>query len=288
MSQAALSMCDVCGSHVGADGCCKTCGTILVEGKVQCERCGDPLKPYALVCYSCGSGRGEESGSEDTKEKKEAVHHFLMVPGVSEEAAGDLYDEGVEDFASLVGMALTEPQRMMGLHHAIARRIMLMDVVTTDHSATIIEEMECPICKSIVDASSVECEICGHFTRIKLDVPEDEIESELDPVMGDISEKIYWDAAFRAMPKDFQEELSRVLAEAEDLEIEEFDDDGAVFWEELDSDLEELVKGPIEEETELEKVSKPPETVMVCPLCEAEVMQNAHFCYNCGARFEEA
>jgi hypothetical protein len=281
-------MCDVCGSNVGANGCCETCGTILVEGKVQCERCGDPLKPYALVCYSCGSGRLKESRPEDTKEKKEAVHHFLMVPGLSEEAAGDLYDDGVEDFASLVGMALTEPQRSIGLHHAIARRIMLMDVVEADHDVGVVEEMECPTCKSTIDAISDECEICGHFTRIKLEVPEDELEGGLDPVMGEISEKISWDAAFREMPKDFQEELSRVLAEAEDFEIEEFDDEGADFWEELDSDIEELVKEPIEKETAPEEVSKPPETVMVCPLCEAEVMQNAHFCYNCGARFEEA
>jgi hypothetical protein len=288
MSQAALLMCDVCGSHVGANGCCEICGTILVEGKVQCERCGDPLKPYALVCYSCGSGRLQESESEDSKEKKEAVHHFLMVPGLSEEAAGDLYDEGVEDFASLVGMALTEPQRNIGLHHTIARRIMLMDVVDIDHDVPPIEEMECPICKSMIDALSDECEICGHFTRIKLDVPEDEPESEPDPVMGEINEKICWDAAFREMPKDFQEELSRVLVEAEDFELEEFEDEGAIFWEELDSDIEELVKGPIEEETALEDVPKPQETTMVCPLCEAEVMKNAHFCYNCGARFEEA
>ena len=288
MSQAALSMCDVCGSHAGVSGCCEICGTILVEGKVQCRECGDPLHAYSIVCYSCGSPREDTSRSESSREKKDAIHHFMLVPGLSEETAEDLYDEGVEDFASLVGMALTEPQRMNGLHHVIARRIMLMDVLDTDKEVRVIEEMECPICKSMIDAYSDECEICGHFTRIKLDVPEDEPESELDPLMGEISEKICWDAAFREMPKDFQEELSRVLIEAEDSELEEIEDYVDVFWEELDSDLAELENGPIEEKTALEKVTEPQETVMVCPLCDAEVMKNAHFCYNCGARFGEA
>ena len=288
MSQAALSMCGVCGSHAGASGCCDICGTILVEGKVQCRECGDPLRAYSIVCYSCGSSRDVTSRSESSSEKTEAIHHFMLVPGLSEETAGDLYDEGVEDFASLVGMALTEPQRMNGLHHVIARRIMLMDVLDTDHEVRVIEEIECPICKSMIDASLESCEICGHFTRIKLDVPEEEPESELDPFMGEISEKICWDAAFREMPKDFQEELSRVLIEAEDAELEEIEDYVDVFWEELDSDLAELESGPIEEETALEEVPEPQETMIVCPLCDAEVMKNAHFCYNCGARFEEA
>ncbi|MEE9223786.1 MAG: hypothetical protein V3U51_03455 [Thermoplasmata archaeon] len=286
MSQAALSMCDVCGSHAGASGCCDICGTILVEGKVQCRVCGDPLHAYSIVCYSCGSSREATSRSESSREKREAIHHFMLVPGLSEETAGDLYDEGIENFASLVGMALTEPQRTNGLHHVIARRIMLMDVLDTEHEVPVIEEMECPICKSMIDASLESCEICGHYTRIKLDVHEDGLESGLDPLMGKISEKICWDAAFREMPKDFQEELSRVLVEAEDSELEEIEDYVDVFWEELDSDLADLEKGPIEEETAVEEV--PRETMMVCPLCEAEVMKNAHFCYNCGARFKEA
>jgi predicted amidophosphoribosyltransferase len=288
MSQAALSMCDVCGSDVGADGCCGTCGTILVEGKVECERCGDPLKPYSLVCYSCGSTREEEHKSEDSREKKEAVHHFLMIPGLSEEAAGDLYDDGIEDFASLVGLALTEPQRNTGLHQVIARRIMLMDIVDTDHSVANREEIECPICKSIIDAASEACPICGHFTRIKLEVPDGEFDGELDPVMGELNEKITWDAAFRQMPKDFQEELSRVLAEAEEPELEDIEDEFDVYWDELDSDLEELLKEAVEPEVELEEEPELPETIMICPLCDTEVVQDAHFCYNCGAQFGEA
>jgi predicted amidophosphoribosyltransferase len=282
MKETALSRCDVCGSFAGASGCCEICGTILVEGKVQCGQCGDPLQAYAMVCYSCGTKRNEEASRERSGEEKEAIERFTLVPGVSQETASDLVEEGVEDLATLVGMSLTDKLRDRGLHHVIARRMMLMDVLDGNRDEEIIEEMECPICKSIIDASSEACEICGHYTRIKLESSDEGAKRLLDPEMGQIHDKITWDAAFREMPTDFQEELSRVLIEADDsdlLDIEENDEDG--FWDELDSDLEELEKAT-------EKTPEPEKTVMICPLCEAEVIQDAHYCYNCGAHFEEA
>jgi hypothetical protein len=212
----------------------------------------------------------------------------MLVPGLSEEAAGDLYDEGVEDFASLVGMALTESQRNSGLHQVIARRIMLIDVLDTDHDEDVMEEMECPICKSMIDASSESCEICGHYTHIKLEKAEEEVPAISNPVMGEIHDKVCLDTAFREMPLDFQEELSKVLVEIDDLDLLELEDEVDLYWDEIDSDLDELEEGPKEEQVPTEEKPEPQKMVIICPLCEAEVVKNAHFCYNCGARFEEA
>jgi len=301
MIEMSLSRCNICGSFAGENGCCQICGTVLVPGKVECELCGDPLSKFSPICDTCGTMRGEKVEKKVSPEKKEVIHHLMLVPGMNEETASGLYDDGVRDLASLIGMSLTEKQREEGLPHVIARRIMLSDVLKNGRDL-LLEEMECPYCKGVIDASADRCEICGHSTTKKPNV--EESDKELDPRMEDMTDEISQNTAFREMPIDFQEDMSNLLKEMEDediddqemdeelplekMEVEDIDD------QEMDEELplekmevEDIDDMEIEEELPLKDADSETFTI-VCPLCEAEVLPDAHFCHNCGAKFEEA
>ncbi len=268
MIQATLSKCAICGSATGDKGFCETCGTILMDGKVACEACGTSLQRFAFQCGFCGKKQGEEE-KEISPERKETIENLMLVPGMTRETASELYDEGVKDFASLVGQSLTETQRRTGLHQKIARRIMMMDVVDGEHRVEVSEKLECPICESLMDVSAEKCQVCGHVAR---------------PSVKD--NDILHTPVFKNMPEDFQEELSKVLIEMDYALLEADDEEDANEWDGVYSDLDELESsGEIEQP---EEVPQPQETVLICPICEVEVVQDAHFCHNCGARFEEA
>ncbi len=337
MIETTLSRCDICGSFPGESGCCQICGTVLIPGKVECELCGDPLSKFSPICDTCGTMRGEKVEKKVSSKKKEVIHHLMLVPGMNEETASGLYDDGVRDLASLIGMSLTEKQREEGLHQVIARRIMLSDVLKNSRDL-LLEEMECPYCRGLIEASAERCEICGHSTTKKPDV--EESDKEVDPRMKDVTDEISQNTAFREMPIDFQEEMSDILKELEDEDIDdqeaeeelslvelEIDDIDDQKMEELQlekvedqsvDDQETAEESPLEEvevvdiddqeiveesktekvedqsvddqETEdasLEEVSSDTFT-MVCPLCNTEVLPEAHFCHNCGAKFKEA
>ncbi len=276
MKEATLSECAICGTKTSGKASCDTCGTILVDGKVPCKACGTMLPSFSVSCNHCGRKRGEVD-EDFTPEMSEVIKHFLMIPGMTKEMAIELYKEGLKDFASLIAKSMTQSQRNKGLHKVIARRIMLMDVAEGDDAVDVTEKLECPICKTLVDLYDEKCGVCGHTTTIRT-------LNEDDPKTGGVYRKILTDPAFREMPVEFQEELSEVFSEEDEEEPSEEEDDSE--WDEIDSDLEELEKATVEEE--VEETPQAPETILVCPLCNTEVVSDAQFCHGCGARFEQA
>ncbi len=268
MIQATLSKCAICGSATVDKGFCETCGTILVDGKVTCEACGTSLPRFAFQCEFCGKKKGEKE-TEVSPERTATIENFMLVPGMTRETASELFDEGVKDFATLIGQSLTERHRKTGLHQKIARRIMMMDVVDGEGRVEVSEKLECPICESLVDVSSESCDVCGHIVRSKT-----------------VTNDIQHTPVFKKMPEDFQKELSKVLIEMDYALLEEDDEEETDEWDDVYSDLDELEGSAKIEQPE--EVTQPQEAALVCPLCEVEIVQGAHFCHNCGARFGEA
>lgn len=302
MSQSSEQKCLVCGFVVGENGLCDRCGTVVAGKKILCQSCGNPFPAFAFVCEYCGKSISEAKEEEEEEDKtslqrEEAVKRFQLVPGVTEEMASKLFEEGVTDFASLIALSLTERQKEKGLHHIIARRIMLMDVLGTKKKKVASEVVECPTCKSIVDASSKKCAICGYCTMIGLDDNVKKLEENLGECIGEAFSKIHLDKGFREMPISMQKEITKMLRDKGDsLSITRECEDQLQAWEEGGfnvNELEEILKSDFAakendtSKTTSDNNSSPKDYVLVCPLCQAEVEPNSPSCDNCGAKFKK-
>lgn len=122
------------------------------------------------------------------------------------------------------------------------------------------EKIECPVCESEIPSESEKCPECGvDLSLFDIDISETSIESE----------------------KDIKEIMGKLLDDEEDLDfIEELED----IDEEDIQDTEGLedVKDALEEEDTEEEV-----VMFACPICDAEVSEDASECPQCGAIFEE-
>ena len=279
MMETDLTQCAVCGAEVGSSGQCKVCGTILEDGGAKCKTCGKPLPALAFSCEDCK--KKEKKETELSPEKEEILKHFMLFPGMTREMAMRLIREGLKDFATLIGLSLTERQRDKGMHQTIARKIMLLDVADGKNKVDVTEKLECPVCKSLIDTDSERCCVCGHNTFI-------DINGKVETKLKGKYEEIRKDRAFREMPKDFQNEISEVLTEEDEEDVKEAEElEEVTEEEELQEIEEELDKEWESIDSDLRELREPPETVMVCPICGTEVVNNARFCSGCGAKFAE-
>lgn len=298
MSEAGTSKCSVCGFLVGEEGACDRCGTILTAKKIVCQSCGNPLPAFSFVCEYCGKSITEAKQEGELSEKKiEAMKRFQLIPGVTENMASRLYDEGVTDFASLVALSLTERQKEKGLHHILARRIMLMDLLGTKKKKVASEVVECPTCKSIVDASTQKCPVCGYCTMIGLDEKVKKFEEKLGECIEEAYTKISKDKGFREMPVPMQKEISKMLREKEDSRsVTRECEDQLHSWQEKGFDLNELEemlrtdfgsRKNAKPAKSSKEPSEPKKEAVICPLCQSEVDGGSSSCGNCGAKFKK-
>ncbi|TET90020.1 MAG: hypothetical protein E3J35_08380 [Methanomassiliicoccales archaeon] len=301
MSQASQPKCTVCGFFVGEDGLCERCGTVITGKKVLCQSCGNPFPAFSFVCEYCGKSvneakREKEEAEETSLQREEAVKRFQLVPGVTEEMASNLFEEGVTDFASLIALTLTKRQKEKGLHHIIARRIMLMDVLGTKKKKVASEVVECPTCKSLVDASSKKCVVCGYCTMIGLDENVQKLEKNLGKCIGEAYNKIHQDKGFREMPVSMQREITEMLRENEvSYSITRDCEDQLQSWEEGGFDVDELermlksdfvTRGKNKPQTPKKESPKPEKGRVSCPLCQSGLDPGSPSCDNCGAKFK--
>src|SRR5207244_10826538 len=107
-----------------------------------CEACGAPMKAEPV-----------------TSEEREAVHSLTSVPGISEERAKALAVKGFRDFADVVRLALPESAVRQGLHHTIARKVLLADLVPRSQRA--VSGARCPMCGAAWHANATRCASCG-------------------------------------------------------------------------------------------------------------------------------
>src|SRR5438034_9940213 len=77
---------------------------------------------------------------------REAVRSLASIPGVSDERAKELAAKGFRDFADVVRLALPERAVRQGLHHTIARKVLLADLVPRPPRSE--SGARCPKCRA--------------------------------------------------------------------------------------------------------------------------------------------
>ena len=279
--------CFVCGFESRA-AVCPRCNTILRADQAVCRTCGKAFDGWVATCDACGGFTvGEPEGPSD----REAVRTLSSVPGISESRAKELVAKGFLDFSDVVRLALPDSAVRLGVHHAIARKALLLDLVTRkEPDAT---GARCPMCGAAWLVHATRCVACGSSFDLALDPVV--MEQKLQEITGEIVD-LAMDEDFQGMPESVRDELLQAFGgvSPEDLLREEYEHQveawrrkgfdvtsvELVLAEDLPHFRErtpQLIRAQVMKKAESGKYR--------CPLCEVAVDQMAEECGNCGARF---
>src|SRR5213594_4549401 len=181
--------CFVCGFKSGKP-VCPRCNTILRLDQAVCATCGKSFDGWIAACDACGAPMKAEPV---TLEEREAYHSLASVPGISEDRAKALALKGFRDFADVVRLALPESAVRQGLHHTIARKVLLADLVPRPQHA--VTGARCPMCGAAWLADATRCASCGSTFGLELDPAA--IEARLEQITGDLESR-----GGRRLPRD--------------------------------------------------------------------------------------
>ena len=279
--------CFVCGfeSHAAV---CPRCNTILRADRAVCRTCGRAFDGWIATCDACGGWTvGEPEGPSD----REAVKTLSSVPGISETRAKELVAKGFRDFSDVVRLALPENAVRLGLHHTIARKALLLDLVA--HREQLASGGQCPMCGAAWLVHATRCAACGSSFDIALDPVV--MEQKLQEITGEIID-LAMDEDFRGMPEAVRDELMQAFGglSPEDLLREEYGHQ-VEAWRMKGFDVKSVERILTEDFPHFRErtarliraqVMKKAESGKYrCPLCEVAVDRAAEECGNCGARF---
>ncbi|TLZ86286.1 MAG: hypothetical protein E6K01_09710 [Methanobacteriota archaeon] len=226
-----------------------------------------------------------------TLEEREAYHSLASVPGISEDRAKALALKGFRDFADVVRLALPEGAVRQGLHHTIARKVLLADLVPRPQHG--VSGARCPMCGAAWLANATRCASCGSTFGLELDPVA--IEARLEHVTGDLV-NLAADEDFQRMPEDVRNEILQAFGGVtrDDLLREEYSHQVEV-WRTKGFDvgrveplLDEDLATFREQSARLIRIQvakKADSGTYRCPLCEIRLESTAEECGNCGARF---
>src|SRR5439155_230529 len=127
---------------------------------------------------------------------------LASIPGMSDERAKELAAKGFRDFADVVRLALPERAVRQGLHHTIARRVLLADLVPRPQRS--VSGARCPMCGAAWLANATRCASCGSAFGLELDPVA--IERWLEEITGDLV-NLAEDDDFQGMPEDVRNEI---------------------------------------------------------------------------------
>lgn len=279
--------CGVCGLE-SQGAVCPRCNTILLRGQAICAKCGKLFPGWIAECDACGTPMTPELTRPSDAE---SVRLLASVPGISEARARQLVARGFHDFSDIVRLALPESARRRGLHHAIARRALLADLVPK--VPAVARGDRCPVCGSAWPASSDRCTTCG--SAASTEVPVAAVEQKLEQVTGEIV-ALSHDADFREMPEDIRRELLDAFGglDPEALVREEYRHQIEAWREKgfdvgpLEALLASNLDGFREKSVRLIRaqiLKKVEGGEFRCPLCDVALPPEAEQCENCGAKF---
>ena len=280
--------CFVCGFR-SRDAICPRCNTILRADRAVCRRCGRSFDGWIATCEACG---GSTIGDRERPQDREAVKALASVPGISDDGARELVARGFRDFSDVVRLALPERAVRLGLHHTIARKVLLLDMAARPER--LISGARCPMCGAAWPASATRCEACG--SRFDLDLDAGVIEQKLEEITGEIVD-LATDEDFQGMPEDIRTEFLHAFGglSPEDLLREECEHQ-VEAWRMKGFDVEPVERVLTEDLPHFRErtprliraqVMKKAESGKYrCPLCEVALPSIAEECNNCGARFE--
>lgn len=219
---------------------------------------------------------------------REAVRALAAVPGISESRAKDLVAHGFHDFADIVRLALPEGAIRHGLHHAIARKVMLADLEHRYPMET--TDARCPMCGTAWVAGAVRCAACGSPP----DLDPTAIERKLVDLAGEVVD-LTTDEDFRNMPEDIRRDLLQASGEITQEDLRDESPLGMETWQGQNVDIdpiEQLFQGDPDSPGENgdriigHQVVKDAEAGGYrCPLCDIRLEVVGEECENCGARF---
>jgi rubrerythrin len=276
----------VCGLET-REAVCPRCSTIVLKGQAICPKCGKMFTSWIASCDACGSALAERPpGPRD----EDAVRSLASVPGISEARARDLVSRGFRDFSDVVRLALPDAAVSKGLHHAIARKVLLSTLGKAPEPTM---DVRCPACGTPWLVGFDRCVICGAAADVAVDV--EALERKLQEVTGEIVD-LAADEDFRGMPADVREELLAAFGGMDEAELLREDYGRQIeAWRRKGFDvapLERLLREDLARFQErsvriirAEMMKKAEGGRFRCPLCEIVIESAAEECPNCGARF---
>ena len=252
--------CFVCGFESRA-AICPRCNTILRAERAVCRTCGRAFDGWIANCDACGGLTvGEPKGPSD----REAVKTLSSVPGISESRAKELVAKGFRDFADVIRLALPESAVRVGLHHTIARKALLLDLVTRQEPHE--SGAQCPMCGAAWLVHATRCPACGSSEDFQ-GMPES-VRDELLQAFGGVSPE-------DLLREEYEHQVEAWRRKGFDVTSVEL-----VLAEDLPHFRErtpQLIRAQVMKKAESGKYR--------CPLCEVAVDRMAEECGNCGARF---
>src|SRR5438034_9417564 len=267
---------------------CPRCNPILRPDHAVCATCGKAFEGWFAACDACGAPM---KPAPAMSEEGEAFRSLASVPGMSEERARALAAEGFRDFADVVRLALPESAVRLGLHHTIARKVLLADLVPRPPRA--VSGARCLVCGAAWLADATRCASCGSTVGLELDPVA--IERRLEEITGDLV-NLAEDEDFQGMPEDVRNEILQAFGDVtrHDLLREEYVHQ-IEAWRTKGFDvahvehlLEEDLPNFRERTAKLIRLQvgkKIDSGKSRCPLCEVRLESTAEECTNCGARF---
>jgi hypothetical protein len=279
--------CFVCG-YESLAAVCPRCNTILRADRAVCRTCGKAFEGWIATCDACG---GRTVGSAEGPTEQEAVRTFASVPGISESRAKELVAKGFRDFSDVIRLALPEKAVRLGVHHTIARKALLLDLVSIRQGQA--SGARCPMCGAAWLLHGARCAACGSGFDVALDPVV--VEQKLQEITGEIVD-LATDEDFQGMPEAVRQELLDAFGglSPEDLLREECQHQ-VDAWRLKGFDVEPIERILAEDPSAFRvrgvrliraQVMKKAESGKYrCPLCEVAIGSTAEECGNCGARF---
>ncbi len=250
--------------------------------------CGKAFDGWIAACDACGAPMKVEPV---TSEEGDAFHNLASIPGISKDRAKELAVQGFRDFVDVVRLALPESAVGQGLHHTIARKVLLADLVPRPPRA--VSGARCPVCGAAWLADATRCASCGSTVGLELDPVA--IEQRLEEVTGDLV-NLAEDEDFQGMPEEVRNEILQAFGGVtrDDLLREEYVHQ-IEAWRTKGFDVvhvEHLLEEDLSNFRErsarlirLQVAKKVDSGRYRCPLCEVRLESTAEECANCGARF---
>lgn len=279
--------CGVCGFESG-EAVCPRCATILVFGEAVCPKCGKLFSGRVAVCDSCGTVVGLPHAAP---EDEEAVHLLTALPGITEDRARALVARGFRDVADVVRLALPDRDVRRGLHHVIARRMLLSELAPEAAKAGAGDR--CPVCAGRLGPGDDRCTTCG--SPVAARDSWETLDRKLKQVTAELL-TLAEDSDVREMPAEVRKDLldafggmsqEGALRDGYRRQVDAWRNRGfdvTGLEELLDTDLDgfrersvRLIRAQIRK--------KATATGFRCPLCEMHLPAEAERCNNCGAKF---
>ena len=280
--------CGVCGLS-GDEAVCPRCSTILRKDQAICPKCGKMFRGSVASCDACGAA---VSRADAKPVDAEAVRKLATVPGITEDRAKELVARGFHEFSDIVRLALPPSDVTKGLHHAIARKVLLSAIGLKAEQE--VAGAPCPHCGTPWPAAAARCPVCAAAPDATFDV--EALEEKLHAVTGEIVD-LSADPDFQEMPTDVRDELLSAFGKVDEMELVREDCRRQIeAWRRKGFDVAPLERlldedpfGFQEKSVRLirtQMLKKAEGGRFRCPLCEVALPSVAGECPNCGARFE--